>query len=158
VSNTSTLIRGYDELKAIVEHFRSHFYSRYLQQLRGHHTRLHPAPKGAVSFMPKCGHVVLVKVSDVSRAKWPLGVIESINKSKTTASVRIINWTKTNQVKISPLDGETYPTKAVTKLVSHLFPVELAPGDADLELAPLLTSKRPNLDQEPLLPAPSTSA
>lgn len=108
--------------------------------------------------MPKCGHVVLVKVSDVSRAKWPLGVIESINKSKTTASVRIINWTKTNQVKISPLDGETYPTKAVTKLVSHLFPVELAPGDADLELAPLLTSKRPNLDQEPLLPAPSTSA
>jgi len=129
ISTTSTLIQGYKTVQSIVDHYRSAFYGRYLQLLRERHVRLHPAPKGAVSFTPKIGHVVLIKLPQVSRAKWPLGVVEGLDGRKARASVRIIDWTKTNKLKIALKSKKSYPNKVVQKPISQLYLVELAPEE-----------------------------
>ena len=103
-SSTANLLAGYKVLRNLNERFHSLFYSRYLPLL--HPARKHKAPKGAVSFSPDIGDMVLIRDSNtLSRAKWPLGIIEILDRRKVQASVRIINCTATQKMTHSERDS-----------------------------------------------------
>jgi len=130
-SSTSRLLTGYKQVWTIKEHYKSQFYSHYLQLMREKHARLHPTPQGAVKYKPKVGEIVLVKNADTSRAKWPLGVIESLDRRQAYASVRIIDWTTTLKRTEEQLrdNAKLYATKIVRRSINTLYPLELPPEE-----------------------------
>lgn len=126
-SSASLLLPAYKQVRNLVEHFRSVFYSRYLPLCRAGYAQRHQAPKGAVSYSPRSGEIVLVKVSDGSRAKWPLGVVERLEKGQ--AWVRIVDWEATYKLPPQTVNDpkRLYATKVVQKSINRLYPLEL-PG------------------------------
>jgi hypothetical protein len=126
-STASKLLKSYKVVRAFTEHFKSIFLSQYLQLMREKQVRMHPAPKGAVKFAPRIGEMVHVKEEKQSRARWPLGVIEKLDRRGAQAWVRIVDWAAT--YKRSAVEQEDdrslYRTKLIQKSVKLLYPLEL---------------------------------
>lgn len=125
------MLGGYKELRNVVEYYRSVFYSHYLRLLREKHSRMHSAPRGAVKFSPRVGAMVLAKHANISRAKWPLAVIEKLDRRNAQATIRIINWVETNKLTPDQLTNpsQLYITKVINLPVSSLYPLELPPEE-----------------------------
>jgi hypothetical protein len=134
-SRASNLLPGYKTVYALVEHFRSRFYSAYLQRMREKHVALHRSPRGSVKFEPRVGEMVLVKGLDARRTQWPLGVVERLDARGAQAWVRVVDWVATN--KMSP-DQRAEPrllhkTKLIQKAVNSLYPLEIQSQVQDSE-------------------------
>lgn len=133
----------------LIETFWTVFHRLYLSALRDTHVQLHRAQRGAAPWAPKVGDIVLVQEKSAPRAKWPIGLIEKLDRQQAQATVRTVNVDTTSRL-LCPLK-KTFPTSTTVRPINRFYPFETSFQEA-------ISSGPPALEHSTGAPVPGTSS